>query len=361
MAFENSTATLIASETGREQSSDQDSENKERAVIVARDETGRVIKSEHPTIVGDNIRGVDQIWHSADQVKCRVGEKLIPLTFDEYLEVLGVNYGDYFKKIKQSDGGSMQQREIFLELHKATIDQRTQRAIKLYERYTQEKAKRDNLQQETALAHSPFFIKIINDLGIDGLSAAAARPRNDFLDEIDEYLVLDPAALASQGEEVGEKIYIGVQRSFKDKKLKSGVEFLPEDLDKGPIFKIFLRENREEYIENSGDRENEESYWQKLLNLRARKAKAAGLSPTEYAKVAAKEGLATVDKVLLGGVESQVAKTLNVLQAIKDQWAQFVMSRDFLELSPGLKKLLEDNYKNINIDKFLEAVQAEHR
>jgi len=310
---------------------------------------GRIKEAVHLSLEGEAAKDLKE----NDKVQVRGRSGIFTISFGEYLARLGLDHGRYFKAIKTRPEDSLNQ--ILRDLHQEVIVERSEAAKRQHNRYTHESADRDNLQQETAKDHSHIFTHTINDLGIDGLEAEEAAARVDYLDGIDEIVKLDHRSLETDGEESEEGIKIGIQRSFRDKgrEVKEDpLRFIPEDPESGPVFRVFVLENVEDYV----DMASESSLYQKLLDLRAQKAREAGLDPKTYAKGRRNEGLPTVDKVLPGGVGEQVKRVKRVLKEIRDQLGAYIDSPKFASQSGTIQEALKKQYKQIKIDDFIQAV-----
>ena len=301
----------------------------------------------HPLVEGN----VDKTLKEEDEVKVALTTRKEDMSFSSYLERIGVTYARYFRETKVFPDKDTQ--TVLRDLHQEAVDRRTEAAVRKHKQYTAEHAEKDNLQQETAKNHAPVFLKTINDLGIDGLEAKASLPRQDYLDGIDEIIEFDPEALVSEGEREGEKVSIGIQRSFRDKGrevISDPVKFFPEDPDHGVVFRVFIKEELEDYVDG------QTTLMQKLLNLRADKAKQAGVSPKALAKKDATRGLPTVSKVLEGGVGEQIDRTKKVLNEIRSQLNNFIESTKFKKLKPSVQKELKRQAEILKIDKFIDEV-----
>ena len=218
-----------------------------------------------------------------------------------------------------------------------------------------ESATRDNLQRETTEDHSRLFNKTINDLGVPGLESKTAPAPADYFNGVDEILALDHEALETDGEKSGRPIHIGIQRSFADKKREvtsDPISFIPERPEIGAVFTAFIQEDLDEYI----DKRTGTSIWQKLLDVRSAKARAAGMDPKQFAKLKRNEGMPTIDKVLPGGVRDQVAKVKKVLKAVSSQLEAYIDTPHFKSQSPEVQRQLKGALKDMRIEDFLEAV-----
>ena len=303
----------------------------------------------HPEIIG----GIDGILKELDLVEVSGLGDVEEMSFGEYLRRIGVNY-DYYYKSSKTDP-EIDQNKILKNLHQESIDKRTAAAIRKHREFTKESANHDNLQQETARDHSRLFNKTINDLGIDGLESQPAPAQVDYLDGVDEILVLDHEALESGGERSGQKFHVGIQRSFSDKKgevTRDPIRFIPEKPEIGVLFRVFIKEDLDEYV----DEKTGTSIWQKLLDVRSAKARAAGMDPKQFAKLKRNEGMPTIDKVLPGGVRDQVAKVKSVLRAVSSQLEAYIDSPHFKSQSPEVQRQLKGALKDMRIEDFLEAV-----
>lgn len=296
---------------------------------------------------------IEGILKEGDSVEISGLGQTKSLLFGDYLRRMGVAYADYYR-VSKSDP-TKDQNEILRDLHQEAINKRTRAAIRKHQEYTRESATRDNLQQETAKDHSQVFLKTINDLGIDGLEAEFAPEQVDYLDGIDEIVRLKPVSLQSGGEKNGEVMLFGIQRSFKDKSkevMADPIRFLPEQPEIGVLFRVFIKENLSDYI----DEKTGESIWQKLLNIRIAKARASGMDPNEFSKVQRNQGLSSVDKVLPGGVKEQIKRVKNILQNIQDQLQAYVDSLDFKKQSQAVQEQLRGSLENMKIEEFLLAL-----
>lgn len=303
----------------------------------------------HPEIISP-IKG---ILREVDRVEISNLGQFKHLTFGEYLKRIGVVYEYYFKMTKSNPG--IDQNEILRNLHQEAIENRIKVAIRKHGEYARESATRDNQQQETSKDHSLVFLKTVNDLGIDGLGAEGVPEQFDYLDGIDEMLIIDHESLQSSGEKNGHPIYIGIQRSFDDTKgevTTDHLRFIPEKPEIGVLFRVFIKEELSDYI----DEKTGESIWQKLLNIRTAKARASGVDPSEYSKVQRNQGLSSVDKVLSGGVKEQIRRVKNILQNVKDQLRAYVDSPDFKMQTKVVQEQLRSGLENMNIEDFLVAL-----
>lgn len=319
--------------------------------IVFKGIDGREKKAVHLSLEGEVKRNLKE----EDEVQVRGKSGVFTINFGEYLARLGISHARYFQAMKTRPMDSPIQ--ILRDLHQEVIAERSTAALRQHKKYTSERADRDNLQQETAKDQGPFFRQTINDLGIDGLEVREAPFRVDYLDGIDEIIQLDHKALETNGEEVASQpVKIGLQRSFSDKEeeiRRDRIRFIPEDPEAGLIFRVFILEKLEDYTDLAG----ETSLYQKLLDLRAKKAREQGLDPTTYARGKKNEGLPTVDKVLSGGINEQVARTLRVLSEIKKQLGSYIDSAKFIEQPKAVQVALRKQYEQIKIDDFIEAVE----
>jgi hypothetical protein len=325
------------------------SQEREPDIITFRGVDGTIKRAVHLSLEGD----VDKNLSESDEVSVLGKSGVFTLSFGEYLARLGLTHGRYFKATKTRPDDSP--THILKDLHIEVIAQRTRVAVKQHQRYTSEHARGDNLQQETAKDHGPFFNQTINDLGVEGLEAEEAPARVDYLDGIDEIISLDPRALETDGEEGEEVIKIGIQRSFKDKghEVKGDpVRFIPEDPEAGPMFRVFILEDLEDYVDMAGD----SSLRQKLLDIRAGKAREAGVDPVSYGKGKRNDGLPNVDKVLPGGISEQVARVRKVLIAIKSQLHDYIESANFVKQPLAVQSALRRQLEQIRIENFIRAV-----
>lgn len=305
----------------------------------------------HPILVGKFA----DIPREDEEIEVSLASKSQTMTFGEYLQRIGVKYDWFFKARKTEPDISLQ--ELLKNLHQQSVDNRTTASIKQHQKYTHEYAGYDNLQQETTKDHSLFFTKLINDLGIEGLEARAARHRQDYLDGIDEVLEFDPTSMHSQGEDEGEKVIIGIQRSFSDKKreiTKDPIRFFPEDPEVGAIFRVFIQEDIADYV----DQKTDTSFMQKLLEIRAQKAREAEQSPDEYAKSHRNEGLPTVEQVLPKGQGQQIRRVLKILEQIKGQTIEYLSSDDFSRQSPFMQAEIKRKIEFLDIDSFIADVES---
>ncbi len=310
-------------------------------------------RNKHGVIHPEIISAIDKIFRETDRVEISSLGQIKVLSFGEYLQRLGVSYADYYRVSKS--GPDKDQNEILRALHQEAINKRIRVALRKHQEYTKESATYDNLQQETAKDHSRVFLKTINDLGIDGLSAELAPEQFDYLDGIDEIVTLDPESLQSSGEKNGPVIRFGIQRSFKDKKrevMSDPIRFIPEQPEIGVLFRIFIKENLSDYI----DEKTGESIWQKLLNIRSAKARASGVDPNEFSKVQRNQGLSSVDKVLSGGVKEQIRRVKNILQNVQDQLRTYIDSPDFKKQSQAVQEQLRSGLEKMQIEDFLKAI-----
>lgn len=309
-------------------------------------ENGSEYIVKHPLIMGEIP------LHEDGEVKVILAEETMTLTLGEYLQRLGISYQRYFREVKVYPDKDRQ--VILKDLHQEVVDKRTSITNDKIKEYTQERAHRHNWQQETARDHSPFFIKTINDLGLDGLLAKTVSPRHDYLDGIDELIEFDAQALMTGGQNSGPKVIIAIQRSFEDKEaevVKDPIRFFPENPEQGPIFRVFLKEDLTDYMDN------QVTFMQKLLDLRSKKAVQEGLSPAAYAKDKPRQGLPAVAKVLPGGVTEQIKRTTRVLNAIQEQLHSFLLSSRFQQQPLGVQSEIKRQAELLKMEDFLEAVK----
>ncbi len=320
-------------------------------IIEFQDINGQAHHVRHPYILTE----AHGIFREDDRVEVGLSQKTESMVFADYLARIGVSYNWFYRACKENPDSSVQ--DILHDLHQQSIDQRTQTAIRQHREYGQEKATGDNLQRETTKNHSPLFARVINDLGVDGLSAKESLPRQDYLDGIDEIVEFDPEEFKSQGERHGQKISIGIQRSFNDKRgeiVRDPVRFFPEEPESGPVFRVFVKETISDYIdENTGI-----SFMQKLLDKRNEKARQLGQEPYQYARSARNEGFPPVAQVLPGGEKEQISRALDILTEIKRQFGDFLSSERFRSLSPAVQKDLEDKWQSLDLDKYILSVEG---
>ena len=257
---------------------------------------------------------------------------------------------DYIKSLKAPHNDGIDPCELIKAMHQSVIAERTRQALKM-----EKKSQGNENQEQTAKDHSQFFIRLINELGIDGLDATEALPREDFLDEIDEFLVFDKKAYETDGDKEGQKIYIGVQRSFKHKSLTSDTVLIPEETEKGLVVKVFIKEEIEDY--EDADRV---TWFQRLLELRTAKAKEKGMSPAGYAKENPKtDGIPPIAEVLPGGQTEQVKRVVKILREIESQFRVTLSSEEEIgNLSPYWKKKLVSNFHNLPIQKIIDELSG---
>jgi hypothetical protein len=310
-------------------------------------------QGKHRVIHPEIASSTDGIMHETGTVEISSMGQIKILTFGDYLGRIGVSYADYYRLTKSEP--NKDKNEVLRTLHQEAINKRTRVAIRKHQEYAREIANRDNLQQTTAKEHSPVFLKTINDLGIDGLGAELVPEQLDYLDGIDEMLTLDPESLQSGGEKSGSVIRFGIQRSFKDKKkevMSDPIRFIPEKPEIGVLFRIFIKENLSDYI----DEKTGESIWQKLLDIRTAKARASGVDPNEFSRVQRNQGLSSVDKVLSGGVREQIRRVKNILQNVQEQLQAYIDSPDFKKQSKAVQEQLRSGLENMKIEDFLLAL-----
>jgi hypothetical protein len=303
----------------------------------------------HPEIKGS----INRVLNEYDNVEVISLGQVKKLTFAEYLRRIGVDY-EYYSMVVMGNP-DIDQNEILRRLHQQAVDKRTKTAARKHAEYTRESATRDNLQQETAKDHSAVFLQTVNDLDVYGLSAQSVVGRHDYLDGIDEILILDHESLQSSGEKKGRSVYVGIQRSFEDKKaevVRDPIRFIPEKPEAGAVFRVFIEEKLEDYI----DIKTGISRWQKLLDMRTVRAKEAGLDPREFARTKKNQGMPAVKNVLSGGVEEQLQRVENVLQNIKEQLESYIHSADFKNQPLFVQAELRSALENMKIEDFLLAI-----
>jgi hypothetical protein len=302
----------------------------------------------HPLIeVGHNEKKIQ----STDKIKVSLWDFENTLSFEQCLEIyFGTNYNNYFRVLKANP--EMSQLEVLKQLHSEVIEQRGEKAIALDKNFS------GGEQEATAKEHSPMFVRIIKELGIDGISAQIGLKRNDYQDKIDDFVVVDPARLEEfiEGEASQMKdkrpIYIGVQRTFSTSSAKRAeiindpIKILPEKPGE-PVFVVFLEENTEEYM-HEPNTDQEYALWQKLMDMRMDKARAEGKTLEEYlAEKPGDERLPFVSEVLPKGFPQQKRKVIKVFKEIMAQWQAFKVTAKFKALPDVVRQRLEENFADL--------------
>lgn len=345
-----------------------------RDFIMYKDAKGGVHKAEHPVIMDGLKLSTTGIIEPESNEKIQVGldGNIEEMSFEDYLFMMGIKYGHYYKEAKDPKNDGADSNELIKQLHQAVIEQRTKTTRRLRKKQNIDRdqkrsgsavgsvvlsSSRQEVIQSDIEDDSKFFIKMFKDLGIDGLDAQAPLAREDILDEVDEYLVLDRTAYETEGEEEGEKIFIGIQRSSREKELTSKFISSPESPDKGLIFKILLQEDEFQYRNANND-----SLWQELLSARTTKAREAGMNPLAYAeKYPASEGIPPVSEVLRGGQQEHIRRVVKVLQAIQKQIEHMMKEPDhhFHGMSPYWQEKFREKFGNLPIQEIIDELKGE--
>lgn len=272
-------------------------------------------------------------------------------TLAEYLKNIGSNYDEFKQAYEQADHKDV--KNILLELHKRAVVRRFNSATKLDKFYDKEGTPKGELRAEGVREHSLVFDKYINDLGIFGVESSTAMV-GDYKDGIDQYLILDPVAMSTDGEDTGRKVHIGIQRSFDDKSeevLESHTRYVPELISEGPISRVFWRDREVDY----------RAVHDRLMDMRREKllteAERQHLSLLEYTdaqakqkKVSAKEfmqgvRLAPISKALPRGEQQQYELVQEILDNTLDQLENYLNS----ETNPNYIKKLDRDISAIKL------------
>jgi|GEM_PF-5905841 hypothetical protein len=333
--------------------------------VVFRDVYGGVHQAEHPVIIDGLQVGSGGIVNAENNPNLKIGLDgyIEEMSFEDYLFMLGIKYGHYYKVAKDPKNDGADPNDLIKQLHQEIIEKRTEDTKRLGRGYDAARSQQGNRTSRTKLGNEgserttnedgQFFVKMFKDLGIDGLDAELALPRDDIKDEVDEYIVIDPKAYETEGEEEGKKIYIGVQRTFRDKGLRNRFLLSPEGLDKGIIFKTMLREESDIYND-----ENKDSLWQKLLLSRVAKAREEGISPLAYAEKHPNDGISPVSEVLRGGQREHIRRVVGILQEIQKQIQTIFEQPDheYHGLPPHWQEQFKARFSNLPIQNIIDEL-----
>ncbi|MFH0873844.1 MAG: hypothetical protein V1846_03335 [Candidatus Komeilibacteria bacterium] len=287
---------------------------------------GEDIKIEHPEIISVIPSGTVLKAETLIQVSY-APRRLETMNFATYLRNLGSHYIEYERLTAQEPDMSF--GEMMVKLHKIGIKERHEAYRRLERKFGKEGSKAEQNQAVSRHEHSLLVCKAINDLGIPGIQAEQA-PKEDYLDEIDEYLILDPIAMETNGTESGTPIYIGIQRSFEnklDEVRRNPVKYIAEKAGQGAIFRFFLPDEDENY----------QDIYEKLVNRRdallEKEAKQQGMTIVEYIEQSARrKGLSEkkfmqsklqsipITKYLPHGEQQQIAWAKQILGEAEEQF-----------------------------------------
>lgn len=323
-------------------------EELKKDVIKVKFEDGQWYEVPHPLVEPSHDEKKIQ---SNDMVQVSIWDFKTKMSFEKCLEVFfGTTYNNYFRILKEHD--EMDQKGVLRQLHLEVIEKRRQEALALDKEYS------GGNQEATAKEHSPMFVRIINELGIDGISAEIGQLRNDYKDKIDDFLVVDPARLeefiAGKIKEMNGKrpIYIGVQRTFDTSAVKRAeiindpIKILPEKPGE-PVFVVFLEESVDEYVDQPNTNE-EYALWQRLLDKRMEEARKEGKTLEKYLdEKPGDDRLALVSEVLPKGFAQQKRKAIKVFKEVIAQWQAFRRSSKFAELPEIVRQRLEINFSDL--------------
>lgn len=210
--------------------------------------TGRLYL--HPVIVNDSFGPLKE----EDIVEVSFDPKLDneTMTVAEYLAIIRSNYKDYQDlKFSMKNRGKSNQ-EIFHTLHSNIIEKRDIEVEPKKIEYNFVRADRDNNSIESRNHDGPIFVRGIRELKMPGVTAMPARDREDYFDQIDEFIVIDPEVLAGgdKGDiNLNKRVHIGVQRSAdtdpakKNATLYNPIDYIPDRLEFGCIPRFFLEES----------------------------------------------------------------------------------------------------------------------
>ncbi|MBL7022422.1 hypothetical protein ISR92_03840 [Patescibacteria group bacterium] len=207
---------------------------------------------EHPVLLEDSRNILSET--DVVPVSWSIAHENLSMTVVEYLSIFHLSYEDYQNMKFDRRYKDMSNQEIVFKLHSDAVIERDATAERLYAEYNIVSPDKRNNSIESREHDSKVFVKGIKELGIAGVGALASRPREDYLDQIDEFIVIDPGKLnGGEAVPVSDRIRIGVQRtvnpdSFKKKQITDNpVITIPDRLEFGEIPRFYLKEDNEDY------------------------------------------------------------------------------------------------------------------
>ena len=252
---------------------------------------GHILSVPHPEIADEALLASDNPIPERTLVTINfspeIGKKL---PFKDYLTIIGLSDYKEYEQFCQLHP-DLDQDAILRTIQQETIERRLAEARELDQKDRSSNDRAHEIQKVTTKEHAVIWRKVINDLGLPGITAGAATQVNDFLDGIDEFIDLDLAELGVGDE--GEVYTVGVQRSFDrkyDEVRKDPVRYLPELADRGPIFRVFVQDHHRSYnmytdLAEKRDtiiREEAEKAHKGITEYIDEKAEQLGLSSREY-------------------------------------------------------------------------------
>ncbi|MFW0862638.1 MAG: hypothetical protein ACKKL6_03550 [Candidatus Komeilibacteria bacterium] len=216
----------------------------------------RVIKGkyncEHPILVNDSripLRADDII-----KVSWSVEHNDLEITVADYLALIDRTFQDYADVKFNRRNKGMSNQEIFYSLHQETVNKRGETSKHLTEKFNFVSPDKGNNGIESRDHDSKVFVKGIRELGIEGVNAVESRPREDYLDQIDEFIVIDTDRLAGKEEsDPANIVHLAIQRSANEDPGKKSsiihkpVVTIPDRLEYGHVPRFFLQEKASDY------------------------------------------------------------------------------------------------------------------
>jgi len=216
----------------------------------------RIVKdkysSEHPVLVDDSrisLRADDIV-----KVSWSVDHEDIEMTVVDYLSLMDITFQDYVDVKFDKRNRGLSNQELIYELHQGIVKKRGRASSNLTEKFNFISPDKGNNGIESRDHDSKVFVKGIREIGIDGVSAVESRPREDYLDQIDEFIVIDTDKLAGKEEsDPANIVHLAVQRSANDDPAKKDsiiykpVVTIPDRLEYGHVPRFFLQEKNSDY------------------------------------------------------------------------------------------------------------------
>jgi hypothetical protein len=302
------------------------------------DESRPPVRREFPHIInlpkGICERGDEVTWESnLSKTSC---------SFEQFLSLFGANYEDYLEIFRRKENRYLSQLAIIKKLYEEILSGE----IRLARQHREKKIEQEG-RWGGDVRDMYFFVKMINDLHISGLHCEPADGLDDDRQQVDEFLSLYSLPRRNDDDEHDRdesKIFIGLQRSFREKSFNRSVggrrplqraEFMRSDLLKGVVFKVMIHELSSLGMYHDGSKVH---YWDKL------QPKSAKLSGGVRAP------MPNVDTVLPGGKHEHLSRVRNILKKIKQQFEEYIKSEEFTDLDPLVQREIQKISEPLNSD-----------
>lgn len=280
-----------------------------RASVAYRDpESREQVLVVHPEIMGSPANS-RQTLKPHDRVEVQIGQQKIPLSFADYLGMLGVNYHEY-ETARHSNPNTNQ--ALFRQMHQNALDQRLRMAT-AYDQgqsfYNYER------QQGVRKEMEGFLVKVVNGSGYG--EAIEGQPQNDHADQIDFFVRINP----QQFRLGGEPVYFGIQHTTLDARRISALgkkarhiaehnqKFIPEHPEFGRVTRVFYQEDNSQYYPVYGDNRSYD------YTLNVLKRKQGSQSPVHEAFMHTTDGKRN-DKTEAEAKLEVVRRTYNLYRSI---------------------------------------------